>query len=103
MFQPDSDEFVTDWRVERMPCDVVSVLKDVEAFPRWWRPVYISVTILEPGEPDGVRRILELTTRDFLPYLLRWQIRVVESVPGRITARRQGGVLARAPGASPRC
>jgi hypothetical protein len=76
---PSYFEFVTEWTVEGDLVDVVSIFKEVEAFPRWWRPVYISAKIVDPGEPDGVGRTVEFTTRGFLPYVLRWFIRVVES------------------------
>jgi hypothetical protein len=79
MFRPDSYHFITEWAVEGTLCDVASILRDVEAFPRWWRPVYLSATILDPGASDGVGRIVEFKTRGFLPYVLRWRIRVVES------------------------
>ncbi len=72
-------EFVTEWTVEGTLGEVNSVLKDVEAFPRWWRPVYLSSRITDPGEPDGVGRQVEFLTRGFLPYVLRWQLRVIES------------------------
>ncbi|MCU1275668.1 MAG: polyketide cyclase [Bryobacterales bacterium] len=72
-------EFVTEWTVEGTLAEVNSAFKDVEAFPRWWRPIYISARITYPGEPNGVARRVELATRGFLPYVLRWQIQVTES------------------------
>jgi hypothetical protein len=74
-----SYKFVTEWTVQGTLSEVSSVLKDVEAFPRWWRPVYISATIQHPGDHRGVGKVVELATRGFLPYVLRWQLRVIES------------------------
>jgi hypothetical protein len=72
-------EFVTDWSVEGTLAMVNCILKDVESFPRWWRPVYISARMVEPGESDGVGRRVQFTTRGFLPYVLHWDLRVVQS------------------------
>jgi hypothetical protein len=72
-------EFVTEWTVDGTLAEVNSVLKNVEGFPRWWRPVYISARIADPGEPNGVGRRVEFATRGFLPYVLHWQLRVMQS------------------------
>jgi hypothetical protein len=72
-------EFVTEWAVEGDIVEVAAVLKDVEAFPRWWGLVYRAAKIVDAGDRDGVGRIVEFTTRGFLPYVLRWMIYVVES------------------------
>lgn len=42
-------------------------------------PAYLEVQVREPGEPDGVGRIVELFTKGWLPYTLRWRFRVTES------------------------
>ena len=38
-------ELVTEWTLEGTLAEVNSVLKNVEAFPQWWRPVYISANL----------------------------------------------------------
>jgi hypothetical protein len=72
-------EFVTEWSVEGTLAEVNSILKNVESFPLWWRPVYISAIVTDPGESDGTGRRVQFTTRGFLPYVLRWQLRVMQS------------------------
>jgi hypothetical protein len=87
-------EFLTEWTVEGDIVEVAAVLKDVEAFPRWWRPVYRAAKIVDPGEQNGAGRIVEFTTRGFLPYVLRWNIEVVESrEPQGFTFRASGDLL----------
>jgi hypothetical protein len=89
-----SYEFVTEWTVQGTLGEVSSILKDVEAFPRWWRPVYISATVLDAGDQHGVGRLVALATRGFLPYVLRWQLRVVESrEPYGFTVRASGDLV----------
>jgi len=84
-------EFLTEWTVEGDILEVAAVLKDVEAFPRWWRPVYRTAKIVDPGEHDGTGRIVKFTARGFLPYVLRWIIQVVESrEPHGFTFRASG-------------
>lgn len=71
--------FVTDWRVEADLHEVVSILDDPEGLPRWWPSVYLDVRVLEPGAPGGVGKVVELFTKGFLPYTLRWRFRVAAS------------------------
>lgn len=86
--------FDTEWTVEGDLPEVASVLKDVEAFPGWWRPVYLSAKIVDPGQLDGLGRTVEFTTRGFLPYVLRWLVAVVESNEPNGFAFRTSGDLA---------
>jgi hypothetical protein len=72
-------EFVTRWRIPGTLQEVSDILEDVEALPRWWSPVYLSVKVLEPGGKAGRGRRVALLTRGRLPYTLRWTSRMVES------------------------
>jgi polyketide cyclase/dehydrase/lipid transport protein len=71
--------FVTNWRVKGTTNEVADVLKTAEELPRWWPSVYLDVKVLEPGDNDGIGKIVSLYTRGWLPYTLRWQFRVTES------------------------
>jgi hypothetical protein len=71
--------FITDWRVEGSITEVADILKDAEELPRWWPSVYLDVKTLEPGDASGVGRVVDLYTKGWLPYTLRWQFRVTES------------------------
>ena len=72
----DSNEyvFVTRWRVTGSVEEVTEILEDAEGLPRWWPSVYLRVRKL----PDGV---VDLYTKGWLPYTMRWQFRVTERHP----------------------
>jgi hypothetical protein len=71
--------FITRWRVQANIQDVSSILGDAKDLQRWWPSVYLNVDVLEPGDDSGVGRVVELFTKGFLPYTLRWKFRVSES------------------------
>lgn len=70
--------FVTPWRVKGTIAEVDEILRDFSGFPRWWSSVYLRVELVEPGDADGIGRLLRLHTKGKLPYTLTWQARVVE-------------------------
>jgi len=72
--------FVTAWRVEGSVDEVQEVLGDGLSLPRWWPSVYLSVHLREEGGPDGVGRIVDLHTKGWLPYTLRWTLRITEPI-----------------------
>jgi hypothetical protein len=71
--------FITRWRVRASIQEVSSILGDAKDLQRWWPSVYLNVDVLEPGDESGVGRVVELFTKGFLPYTLRWKFRVTES------------------------
>jgi hypothetical protein len=75
--------FLTTWLVPGTPDEVTAVLGDAEALARWWPSVYLGVTVLEPGDERGLGRVVDLYTKGWLPYTLRWRFRVTESDPPR--------------------
>jgi hypothetical protein len=64
--------FRTHWRVEASIEEVSDILEDAEGLARWWPSVYLEVRKL----PDGV---VDLYTKGWLPYRLRWRFRVTEN------------------------
>jgi hypothetical protein len=46
---------------------------------RWWPSVYLDVQELEPGDKQGLGKVIDLYTKGWLPYTLRWQFRVTEN------------------------
>ena len=70
--------FVTHWRVAGTVEEVSDVLGEPE-LPRWWPSVYLAVREIEYGSESGVGRVVELHTKGWLPYTLRWSFRVTES------------------------
>ena len=71
-------QFFTEWRVAGTIEEVKAVLRDAEALPRWWPSVYLGVDQREEGGPDGVGSVVDLHTKGWLPYTLRWTLRVTE-------------------------
>ncbi len=73
-------QFVTEWRVAGTLDEVKDILggSDASAVARWWPSVYLSVEQVEPGGDGGLGRVLDLHTKGWLPYTLRWTLRVTE-------------------------
>ncbi|MBC7775667.1 MAG: SRPBCC family protein [Phycisphaerae bacterium] len=68
--------FLTTWRVRASCEEVYRILEDVESLAEWWPAVYLDVKVREKGQPGGVGKLVELFTKGWLPYSLRWQFRV---------------------------
>ena len=72
--------FLTHWRVRGTIEEVSAILDDPLGLARWWPSVYLRVQELEPGDPvTHVGRYIDLYTKGFLPYTLKWRFRVTES------------------------
>jgi hypothetical protein len=73
--------FVTTWRLAATPDEISAVLGDAAALARWWPSVYLRVRVVDAGDDRGVGRVVDLWTKGFLPYTLRWRFTVTESDP----------------------
>lgn len=72
--------FITHWRIRGTADEVAEVLGDAQGLARWWPSVYLEVRQIEPGDPvTGVGRVVDLYTKGWLPYTLRWRFKVTES------------------------
>src|SRR5271170_6076884 len=71
--------FVTHWRVAGTVQQVSDILGDPLDLVNWWPSVYLAVNEAEPGDARGIGRVVNLHTRGWLPYTLRWSFRVTES------------------------
>jgi hypothetical protein len=72
--------FITSWKVGGTAQEVAEVLRDAQGLARWWPSVYLEVRQIEPGDAvTGVGRVVELFTKGWLPYTLRWRFKVTES------------------------
>ena len=71
--------FVTTWRIAATPEEISAVLGDAPALARWWPSVYLRVRVLEEGDERGVGKVVDLWTKGFLPYTLRWRFVVTAS------------------------
>jgi hypothetical protein len=73
--------FTTAWRIAATPHEISEILGDAAALSSWWPSVYLDVRVLEPGDERGLGKRVELWTKGFLPYTLRWRFKVTESNP----------------------
>lgn len=72
--------FVTSWKIQGTAHEVAEVLGDPLGLKRWWPSVYLDVREIEPGDPQThVGRVIDLYTKGWLPYTLRWRFKVTES------------------------
>jgi hypothetical protein len=78
MAKSNDYHFITVWDVPATREEVAAILGDAAGLARWWPSVYLDVKVREPGAPDGVGRVVDLYTKGFLPYTLRWSFTVTE-------------------------
>lgn len=71
--------FITHWRVQSTCQEISEVLGNGPDLTRWWPSVYLDVQELEPGDENGIGKVVSLFTKGWLPYTLRWQFRVTEN------------------------
>jgi hypothetical protein len=81
MQEPASNDyhFITHWRMQGTVEEVSEILEDAAGLTRWWPSVYLDVQEIEPGDQYGLGRVINLYTKGWLPYTLRWQFRITES------------------------
>lgn len=83
--------FVTHWRVEGSIEEVYHLINEPAGFVRWWPAVWLRVEVLDPGDSDGIGKVVRYLSKDWLPYLLRWTSRTVEKeFPNRIVLKATG-------------
>lgn len=73
--------FVTTWQVPATREEISAILGDAPGLARWWPSVYLRVREQAPGDERGVGKIVDLWTKGFLPYTLRWRFEVTRSDP----------------------
>src|SRR5215471_9719236 len=88
-------EFITEWRVAGTLDEVKSILGDDDpsAVTRWWPSVYLDVVERQQGGEGGLGRVLDLYTKGWLPYTLRWTLRVTEPLSDHGYALEASGDL----------
>ena len=72
-------KFITHWRVKSTCAEISDILGEATELVRWWPSVYLDVQELEPGDENGIGKVISLYTKGWLPYTLRWQFRVTEN------------------------
>jgi hypothetical protein len=71
--------FITHWRVQSNVEEISQIIGNAPDLVRWWPSVYLEVQAVEPGDEQGIGKVVGLYTKGWLPYTLRWQFRVTES------------------------
>jgi hypothetical protein len=74
-----SYHFITHWKVKATCAEVSDIIGDATALSAWWPSVYLDVKELQPGGENNVGRKIDLYTKGWLPYTLRWQFTVTEN------------------------
>ena len=93
---PTNDyHFITECRLQGSVAEIAEILADAPALARWWPSVYLAVTQLDPGDERGLGRVVDLYTKGWLPYTLRWQFRVTEVQPAGFTLVASGDFVGR--------
>lgn len=68
--------FITTWRMEATLDEVFNILGNPLALTDWWSEVYLKVSELIAGDENGLGRVIDLHTKGWLPYTLKWQFEV---------------------------
>ncbi len=71
--------FVTHWVMPATCDNIYRTLENAEDLTRWWPSVYLDVLTREKGGSNGVGKVVELYTKGWLPYTLRWKFRVTHT------------------------
>ncbi|MFN8548032.1 MAG: SRPBCC family protein [Candidatus Eisenbacteria bacterium] len=83
--------FVTRWIIAGTREEIYDLIGDAAALPRWWPSVYLDARVVEPGEASGVGKRVQLFTKGWLPYTLRWEFVVTEALRPERTAIEASG------------
>jgi len=87
--------FITRWRIQGTTEEIAQILSDPPSLARWWPSVYLEVRELDPGDARGLGRQIDLYTKGWLPYTLRWQFRVTEIASNGFTIQAEGDFVGR--------
>ncbi|MES2796486.1 MAG: SRPBCC family protein [Bacteroidota bacterium] len=71
-------QFITHWQVEATPEEVYEIISDSNRLTQWWPSVYLDLKVLEKGGEGGLNKLVELYTKGWLPYTLRWKFKVIK-------------------------
>ena len=88
--------YITHWRIKGTVKEVSEVLSQATDLVRWWPSVYLDVQEAAAGDENGIGRVIQLYTKGWLPYTLRWSFRVTESrYPHGFTLEAWGDLVGR--------
>lgn len=87
--------FMTHWNLKARQDEIIAIFNDAESLPRWWPSVYLEARVLAPGDGDGIGKRVDLYTKGWLPYTLRWRFVVTEILPDGSTLVAEGDFVGR--------
>ena len=82
--------FITRWRIHATLREVGEIITDGDHLTQWWPSVYLDVKETAPGDETGLGKEIELYTKGWLPYTLRWHFRVAEIGTNSFTLAASG-------------
>lgn len=83
--------FISRWQLDARADEVAAVLSDARELTRWWPSVYLEVRVIEDGDARGIGRVVDLWTKGWLPYTLRWRFTTIRNDGvGGISLRADG-------------
>ena len=85
-------DLVTDWRLDAPVERVWAALEAVEEWPKWW-PMVRRVSLIEPGDEQGLGMIRRLEWATALPYSLAFEVETVRVEPMTVIEGRAQGEL----------
>lgn len=88
--------FLTEWQVQGTVKEVFAIISDTARLAEWWPSVYLQVTEVQPGDSLGVGKVVDLYTKGWLPYTLRWRFTITGvEYPSRIQLAATGDFVGR--------
>lgn len=85
--------FITRWNIPGTVSQAYAILNDVSGYPRWWPSLATCFECLSHGNSDGVGAKGRVTTKGFLPYVIRWTYEVTQARPPHEFSIRASGDL----------
>lgn len=82
--------FITNWRVKGSVQEVSDIIGNADDLVRWWPSVYLDVKTLKSGDERGLGKVVDLYTKGWLPYTLRWYFTVTDIRANGFTLEAHG-------------
>jgi hypothetical protein len=70
--------FISDWRVRGTVEEVTDIFRRGGDLSRWWPATYLESKEVDPGDSTGLGYTVDLHSKSFLPYTIRWRAKAIE-------------------------
>lgn len=67
------------WDVPGSIDEVATIFQDTSSLVDWWPSTWLTVTVLEPGGLDALGRTVEVHTKGWFPYTLRFVFEITKA------------------------